>query len=76
MLCNKQTTYLLPHGITTMTCYESPILNYFYSRIGGLQGPWMAQSVKPLTLDFGSWHDLMVVRLSPMLGFALSVETA
>ena len=34
----------------------------------------MAQSVKHLTLDFGSGHDLRVVKLSPELGSALSVE--
>ena len=36
----------------------------------------MAQSVKCPTLDFGSGHDLMVLRLSPALGSALSVEPA
>ena len=33
-------------------------------------------SVKHLTLDFGSGHDLRVVRLSPLSGSALSVELA
>ena len=33
----------------------------------------MAQSVKHLTLDFGSGHDLRVVKLSPELGSALSI---
>ena len=27
-----------------------------------LRGTWVAQSVEPLTLDFGSGHDLTVVR--------------
>ena len=30
-----------------------------------IKGAWVAQSVKCLTLDFGSGHDLMVVRSSP-----------
>ena len=39
-------------------------------------GAWLAQSVKCLTLDFGSDHDLRVVRLSPASGSVLSVEPA
>ena len=39
-------------------------------------GSWVAQSVKHLTLDFGSAHDLRVVRLSPGLGSMLGVEPA
>ena len=37
---------------------------------------WVAQSVKHLTLDFDSGHDLMVVGSSPALGSALSVKPA
>ena len=40
------------------------------------QGAWVAQSIKHLTLDLGSGHDLTVVRLSPMFGSTLSVEPA
>ena len=40
------------------------------------RGAWVAQSVKNLTLDFGSGHDLRILRSSPMLGFVLSVESA
>ena len=36
----------------------------------------VAQSTKHLTLDFGSGHDLRVVRSSPLLGFVLSVGFA
>ena len=36
----------------------------------------MAQPVKRLTLDFSSGHDLTVMRLSPMSGCALGIETA
>ena len=36
----------------------------------------MAQSVERPTLDFGSGHDLMVVRWGSMLGCALSEEPA
>ena len=41
-----------------------------------LGGTWVAQSVKCLTLDFRSGHDLSVIRLSPMPGSALSRESA
>ena len=36
----------------------------------------MAQSVKYLTLDFGSGRDLMIVRLSPISGSVLGREPA
>jgi len=36
----------------------------------------LAQSVKRLTLDFRSGHDLRVIRLSPTLGSALGVGPA
>ena len=39
-------------------------------------GAWVAQSVEHPTLDFGSGHDLRLVKSSPMLGSALSVEPA
>ena len=39
-------------------------------------GNQVAQSVKHLTPDFGSGHDLIVVRLSPMLGSVLGMEPA
>lgn len=32
------------------------------------RGPWVAQLVKPLTLDFSSGLDLRVMSSSPMLG--------
>ena len=38
------------------------------------RGTWVAQLVKRLDLDFGSGHDLRVVRLSPMLGSTLDGE--
>ena len=37
---------------------------------------WVAQSVKSLTLDFGSDHDLRVVGSSPTWGWALSAKSA
>ena len=37
---------------------------------------WVAQPGKHLTLDFGSGHDLRVVRSSPMLGSTLNMEPA
>ena len=39
-------------------------------------GAWVAQSVKHLTLDFGSGHDLSVVRFSPELGSRLTPRWA
>ena len=36
----------------------------------------MAQLIEHPTLDFGSGHDLRVVRLSPVLGSALGIEPA
>ena len=39
-------------------------------------GAWVAQSVKHLTLDFGSGHDLRVVRFSPELGSRLTPRWA
>ena len=47
-----------------------------YLKIYPFQGAWEAQSVKHLTLDFGSDHDLKVMRLSPVWGFTLSVRLA
>ena len=41
-----------------------------------LRGAWVARSVKPPTLDFGSGCDLRVVRWSPVPGSALGVESA
>ena len=40
------------------------------------QGHLVAQSVKHLTLDFSSGHDLRAVRLSPVSGSTLSRESA
>ena len=40
------------------------------------QGAWVAQSVKHLTPDFGSDHDLPVMRSSPKPGSMLSEESA
>ena len=36
-----------------------------YSKSLILRGAWEAQSVKRLTLDFGSGHDLMVCKFEP-----------
>ena len=41
-----------------------------------VQGSLVAQSAKHLTLNFGSGHDLRIVRLRPMLGSMLGVELA
>ena len=41
-----------------------------------VRGTWVAGSVKYLTVDFGSGHDLRVMRLSPTSGFTVSMEPA
>ena len=33
-----------------------------------MKGAWVAQSVKPMTLDFGSSHDLTVREFKPHIG--------
>ena len=38
-------------------------------------GACVAQLVKRLTLDFGSGHNLTVMRSSPMLGSALTAQS-
>ena len=37
---------------------------------------WVAQSVKDLTLDFGSGHDARVVRSSPERGSMMGLKSA
>ena len=44
--------------------------------LGGIGTPWVAHSVTSLTLDFGSGHDLRIMRLSPVLGSMLRTESA
>ena len=41
-----------------------------------LRGTWVAQFVKHLTLNFGSGHDLRVMRLSPKTGSKPSRKSA
>ena len=41
-----------------------------------LRGPWAAQLVKHLTLDFDSGHDSRVRRSSPTWALALGLESA
>ena len=40
------------------------------------RGTWVAQWVEHPTLDFGSGHDLRVMRLSPKLGSTVRVKFA
>ena len=51
-----------------------------YSRVitvnNAVRGAWGAQSIKCLTLDFCSGHDLRVMRSSPTSGSTMSVEPA
>ena len=51
------------------------ILSRMILRVGMKEinrGVWVAEVVKPLTFDFGSGHDLRVMRWSPRISSALS----
>ena len=48
---------------------KRPWIKRVYSR-----GAWVAQLVKPLTLDLGSGYDLRVLRSSPRWGSGLGME--
>ena len=50
-------------------------LNKFKKMKHEQQGAWVVQSIKYLTLGFGSGHDLMVLGLSPALGSMISMES-
>ena len=50
--------------------------NYLMIKMDKNKDAWVAQSAKCPTLNFGSGHDLRVVRSSPMSGSALGVEPA
>ena len=39
-----------------------------------IRGAWVAQSVKPPTLGFGSGHDLTVCEIKSFMGSALTVQ--
>ena len=43
-------------------------LKVLTTRKGNFGGTWVAQSVKHLTLDFGSGHDLTVRGIEPRVG--------
>ena len=45
-------------------------------RKNSTRGAWIAQMVKCLILDFGSGHDLRVLRSSLVSGFMLGMEPA
>ena len=48
----------------------------FFSKNHIVKGTWVAQSVGHPTLDFGSDHDLRVLRLSSIWSFVHSGESA
>ena len=50
--------------------------NILFKKYNHLWGPWVAQLVKHLTLDFSSSHDLRVVRSRSALDSALGKEPA
>ena len=63
----------IPNG-RIATSYAKCIFNFLRNCLPG--GAWVGQLVKCLTLDFGSGHDLRVMRLSPALDCTLSRESA
>ena len=42
-----------------------------FKRVSAWRGRWVAQSVKCLTLDFGSGHDLRVHEIEPCIGLSV-----
>ena len=56
----------------TMSIIQLMAINYF----SYFEGACVAQSVEHLSPDFGSGQDLRVMRLSPVLGSTLSMESA
>ena len=61
-----------PHPLTLPTCLHSLV----HSTNLPPQGPWGAQSVKHLTLDFSSGHDVTVHEFEPHVLCADGVEPA
>ena len=59
-------------AVTIMVCS----IHFYRTNNNGHWGIWVAQSLKHLTLDFGSSYDLRVIRSSPALGSALGMEPA
>ena len=45
-------------------------------KIKATRSTWVTQSVRHPTVDFGSGHDLRVMRLSSISGSALGTESA
>ena len=64
-----------PHGTKgtslLITPWNRPIQLLHSRDQKGSRGSWVAQSVERPTLDFGSGHDLRVVRSSPGLGYSI-----
>ena len=69
-LMSLQGLYWIDPGLNILDQSEKALKN-FHS-----EGTWVPPSVKCPMLDFGSVHDLRVIRLSPTLGSMLSVEPA
>lgn len=65
-------------GITAPTpLFRSKAMQYSKRILGvGVEGTWVAQLGRPLTLGLGSGCELRVLRLSPISGSVLSVGPA
>ena len=61
--------------IKCLMCIDQMILFLGFSYGFQTWGAWVAQSGKRLTLDFGSGHDLRVMRSSPGAASELSSES-
>ena len=71
-LCPFVKTYFITHlKLVMFSIFKFTSIELILKRSKG--GTWVAQSAKPLTVDFGSGHDLMV-SLSPASGSMLTVQ--
>ena len=63
-------------GLSLWHIFSQREYKIFHLNLFSMRGAWLAQLVKHLTLDFGSGHDLSVVRYSSVPSSILSGESA
>lgn len=78
---DERTLVSLQCSLTFSRTFQNPEYKFHYNplmweRIVCFGGAWVVQSFKHLSLGLGSGQDLRIVRQSPVLGSALSVESA
>ena len=54
--------YIIKEVLKLEIFFNELIVNYCPFKVKKFRGAWVAQLVKHLTLDFGSGHDLRVLR--------------